>query len=176
MKRLDESKKLPDDIFHINFHLLHIDGIGITDMLDKKKVDIKGANLDGPVIHIYHKSRIYNQQANKKNDSLTLYQRLTGQLKKIMIGAINIKHGTLIIHDSEQKSEPTKFNDITVKMNDILIDSSTQYDNKRFLFAKHATIETNNYSFATPDGLYSIKLGKLSLVGEKHQQRRNVDK
>src|SRR5436190_10431359 len=39
MKRLDASGKLPDDIFHINFHLLHIEGIGITDMLNKKKVD-----------------------------------------------------------------------------------------------------------------------------------------
>jgi hypothetical protein len=54
-------------------------------------------------------------------------------------------------------------------MNDILIDSSTQYDNKRFLFAKHALIETSNYSFATPDSLYFVKLGKLSLVGEKHE-------
>jgi hypothetical protein len=74
-----------------------------------------------------------------------------------------------VIHDGDQKSQPTRFNDITVKMNDILIDSSTQYDSKRFLFAKHATIETSNYSFATPDGLYFIKLGKLSLVSEKHQ-------
>ena len=169
MQRLDASKKLPDDIFHINFHLLHIDGIGINDMLDKKNIDIKGASLDDPVIHIYHKARSYNNQTNKKNDSLTLYQRLTGELKKIMIGSITIKHGTLVIHDGEEKSKPSRFNDISVKMNNILIDSSTQYDSKRFLFAKHAIIETSNYSFATPDGLYFIKLGKLTLVGEKHQ-------
>ena len=169
MQRLDASKKLPDDIFHINFHLLHIDGIGINDMLDKKNIDITGASLDDPVIHIYHKARSYNRQTNKKNDSLTLYQRLTGELKKIMIGSITIKHGTLVIHDGEEKSKPSRFNDISVKMNNILIDSSTQYDSKRFLFAKHAIIETSNYSFATPDGLYFIKLGKLTLVGEKHQ-------
>jgi hypothetical protein len=92
-----------------------------------------------------------------------------GQLGKIFIGSITIKHGTLVIYDGEQHSRPTKFNDIVIKMNDILIDSSTQYDNKRFLFAKHALIETNNYSFATPDSLYFVKLGKLSLVGEKHE-------
>ena len=74
-----------------------------------------------------------------------------------------------MIHDGEQHSRPTKFNDIAIKMNDILIDSSTQYDTKRFLFAKHALIETSNYSFATPDSLYFVKLGKLSLVGEKHE-------
>ena len=169
MQRLDASGKLPDELFHINFHLLHIDGIGISDMLNKKKIDIKGANLDDPVIHIYHKARSYNKQTNKKNDSLTLYQRLTGELKRIMIGSITIKNGTLVIHDAGQKRQPTKFNDITVKMNGILIDSSTQYDSNRFLFAKHATIETSDYSFAIPDGLYFMKMGKLRLVGEKRQ-------
>jgi len=169
MERLDAAKKLPDDVFHINFHSLHIDGIGINDLLDKKDIDIKGAYLDDPVIHIYHKARSYNKEANKINDSLTLYQRLTGELKKIIVGSITIKHGTLVIHDGGHDNHPTKFNDIAIKMNDILIDSSTQYDNKRFLFAKHALIETTNYSFATPDSLYFVKLGKLSLVGEKHE-------
>lgn len=169
MQRLDESKKLPDDIFHIDFHSLHIEGIGINDLLNKKNIDITGAWLDDPVIHIYHKARSYNKEANKKNDSLTMYRRLTAELKKIIIGSIIIKHGTLVIHDGGHNNHPTKFNGITVKMNDILIDSSTQYDNKRFLFAKNALIETNNYSFATPDSLYFVKLGKLSLAGEKQE-------
>jgi hypothetical protein len=169
MQRLDESKKLPDDIFRINFHSLHIDGIGISDLLKTKNIDIKAAYLDDPVIHIYHKARSYNKEANKKNDSLTLYQRLMGELEKIVIGSTTIKHGTLVIHDGGHDNHPTKFKDIFVKMNDVLIDSSTQYDNKRFLFAKHALIETSNYSFATPDSLYFVKLGKLSLVGEKHE-------
>jgi len=169
MQRLDASKRLPDDVFHINFHSLHIDGIGINDLMNKKNIDIKAAFLDDPVIHVYHKARSYNKKSNKIIDSLTLYQRLMGQLEKIVIGSITIKHGTLVIHDGEQHSRPTKFNDIVIKMNDILIDSSTQYDNKRFLFAKHALIETSNYSFATPDSLYFVKLGKLSLVGEKHE-------
>jgi hypothetical protein len=60
----------------------------------------------------------------------------------------------------------TKFNDITIRMNDILIDSSTQYDASRFLFAKHAVLETRNYTFPTPDSLYYVKLGKISLTGE----------
>jgi hypothetical protein len=92
-----------------------------------------------------------------------------GQMKKIAITAINIKHGTLLIHDVEQPKRITKFNDITIQMNDVLIDSSTQYDASRFLFAKHAVLETRNYKFPTPDSLYYVKLGKISLTGEKHE-------
>ena len=169
MQQLDKLKRLPDDVFHIKFHSLHINGIGIEDLLHKKNIDISGAFLNDPVIHIYHKARSYNKEEHKKNDSLTVYQRLMGQMKKIAVTAINITHGTLIIHDVEQPKHLTKFNDITIQMNDVLIDSSTQYDDGRFLFAKHAVIETRNYSFPTPDSLYYVKLGKISLIGEKHE-------
>jgi len=169
MQQLDKLKILPDDVFNIKFHSLHIDGIGIEDLLHKKNIGISGVFINDPVIHIYHKARSYNKDERKKNDSLTLYQRLMGQMKKIAITAINIKHGTLLIHDVEQPKRITKFNDITVRMNDVLIDSSTQYDASRFLFAKHAVLETHNYKFPTPDSLYYVKLGKISLVGEKHE-------
>jgi len=168
MLQMDKLNKLPDDVFQIKFHSLHIDGIGINDLLHKKDIDIKGAYLNDPVINIYHKARQYNKEERKKNDNLTLYQRLTEQMKSIVIDSINIKHGTLIIHDVEQHSRITKFNDITVRMNDVLIDSSTQYNAERFLFAKHATIETRNYIFPTPDSLYFVKLGTIRLAGEKH--------
>jgi hypothetical protein len=169
MQQLDKLGLLPDDVFHIKFHSLHIDGIGIEDLLHKKNINIAGASLKDPVIHIYHKVRSYNKDERKKNDSLTLYQRLMGQMKKIAISAINITHGTLIIHDVEQPKRITKFNDITIRMNDVVIDSSTQYDASRFLFAKHAVLETRDYSFPTPDSLYFVKLGKISLTGEKHE-------
>ena len=41
---------------------------------------------------------------------------------------ISITKGTLIIHDVDQPKRQTKFNDITMRMDDVLIDSSTQYD------------------------------------------------
>lgn len=168
MLQLDKIKKLPDDVLHIKFHSLHIDGIGISDLLHKNQIDISGAYLEGPVINTYHKSRPYNKEKRERNDRLTLYQRLMGEMKKIAIGAININHGVLIIHDVEQHDRTTRFNDISIRMNDVLIDSSTQYDESRFLFAKHAVLETRNYMFPTPDSLYFVKLGKISLAGEAH--------
>lgn len=168
MRQLDKVKKLPDDLFHMKFHSLHIDGIGIPDLLNKKNIDIDRVYLNNPVINIYHKARPYNQTERKKNDTLTVYQRLMGQMKRIAISAVSITKGTLIIHDVDQPKRQTKFNDITIRMDDVLIDSSTQYDADRFLFAKHALIETNDYTFPTPDSLYFVKLGKISLAAERH--------
>ena len=168
MLQMEKDQKLPDDVFRIKFHSLHIDGIGINDFLHKNNIDIKAAFVNDPVINIYHKTQLYNRDERKKNENLTLYQRLMGQMKKIAIAEINIQHGSLIVHDIDHPNRKTKFNDIAVKMNDILIDSSTQYEADRFLFAKHAELETHNYIFRTGDSLYTVKLGTIKLTGEKH--------
>jgi hypothetical protein len=168
IRQLDRLEKLPDDIFNIKFSSLHIDGIGIEDLLHKNKMDITSIYLTSPVIKVYHKNRPYNAK-EKNGPHLTVYQRLMGEMNKIVIGKINIHHGTLIIHDDAKKNRATRFNDITIKMSDVLIDSSTQYDQNRFLFAKHASLETKNYVVPTPDSLYFIRLGSVSVTGEKHE-------
>jgi hypothetical protein len=168
MHRLDELKKLPEDIFFIQFDSLQIDGLGLNDLLHKDKMDIKSIYLDHALIHIYRKTKPYNN--NQREDSMTLYKRLMGQWKKLAIAAIDIRHSTLIVHNqNDGHKEPNRFNDIALHMSDVLIDSTTQYDHKRFLFARHATVHTTNYSFVTNDKLYIIKLGDITLSGEDHK-------
>jgi hypothetical protein len=167
MLHLDKIKQLPDDIFKIRFNSLHVDGIGIADLLNKKSIDLKGIRISNPVIDVYHKPRPYNATERKRDDTLSLYYRIKGQMKKIQIGNINIDKGTFIDHDVVQK-RVQKFNDVSIGINDVLIDSSTQFDTKRFLFAKHATIKTKYYMMPTPDSLYFFKTGEISISGEQH--------
>jgi hypothetical protein len=167
--QLDLSKQLPDDIFKIKFHALHMDGFGIEDILHKDKIDIANIHLSEPVIEVYHKSRKYNEKEKAANQQLTIYQRLKNQIKKIAIGKINIDHGKLILYNSDEKNHSTVFNDITINMGDVLMDSSTQYEKERFLFAKHAKLEARNYVVGTPDSLYKIKLGSISVTSETNK-------
>jgi hypothetical protein len=53
-------------VFYIKFHSLHIDGIGIGDLLHKKRLTSPAPPSMSPVIHIYHKARSYNKEEHKK--------------------------------------------------------------------------------------------------------------
>lgn len=169
MQRLDSLKKLPDDIFKIKFAALEIDGLGIEDLIRKKQMDINALYCNSPVIEVFHKSRPYNEAERKAKDTLSLYGRIKGQMKSIQIGNINIGKGTFIDHSMDKKNRVTRFNVVSIIMKDLLIDSVTQYDNKRFLFTKYTAIECNNYFFRTPDSLYFFKAGSIHVSGERHQ-------
>jgi hypothetical protein len=169
MHQLDQLKKLPDDIFKIKFASLHIDGLGIEDLIHKKQIAINTLYCNNPVIEVFHKSQPYNAAERKANDTLSFYGRIKGQTKSIQIGRINIGKGSFIDHDRDKKNQVTRFNVVSIIMKDLLIDSVTQYDNKRFLFTKYTAIECNNYFFRTPDSLYFFKAGSLHVSGERHE-------
>ncbi len=167
MHHLDSLQLLPDDIFTFHFSTVHLDGIGIADLINKDRVEITGINITNPVIDVFHTKRTYNAADRKSNDSLSLYQKLKGQMKKIAIGRINIENGTFINHDLAKK-KTTKFKDVSVAVNDLLIDSTTEHDRSRFLFAKHATLSTKNYSIPTADNLYFFNAGNISISADQH--------
>ncbi|WP_150416915.1 hypothetical protein [Ginsengibacter hankyongi] len=169
MLQLDKLKKLPDDIFKIKFASLHIDGIGLEDLINKKHIAISAIYCNSPLIEVYHKNRTYNKAIRKASDTLSLYRRIKGQATSIVIGKINIGKGTFINHNLDKKPHLTQFNVLSIVMKDLLIDSTTQYDTNRFLFTKYTAIECNNYFFRTPDSLYFFKIGSIQVSGEQHK-------
>ena len=169
MLQLDKLKKLPDDIFKIKFASLHVDGIGVEDLINKKHIAIDAIYCNSPLIEVYHKSQPYNEAIRKASDTLSLYHRIRGQTKSIVIGKISIGQGTFINHNVGKKPHVTPFNVVSIIMKDLLIDSTTEYDNNRFLFTKYTAIECNDYFFRTPDSLYFFKAGSIHVSGEQHK-------
>lgn len=155
MKALETSKMLPDEIFKIKADSVRIEGVGLNDIISKDVLDIKAVHILQPAIEVYSNKRSYN-----KKESKTLYQRLMNQMKHIGIGDVIIENGTLTLHRL-QKNKSTKLNDISIRLSDILIDSTTQFDKDRFLFAKQAQLRFSNYSLPTTNNLYTFKIGTV---------------
>jgi hypothetical protein len=162
IKDLNKAHTLPDDIFKISFSSLHIDGIDIKDVLVKDHLSLKRILVSTPVIEVFHKEKWYNK-LHKKKDSLTLYKKIMKKMKVISIDTIKVFNGTLINHIHARKNKINKLNEVSITMNNLLIDSSTQYNTNRFLFAKEAYLSTKNFTGHTPDSLYYFKCSSVNI-------------
>jgi hypothetical protein len=161
IKKLDGLKKLPDDIFKASFAALQVEGITITDLLSTDKLSLSRISISKPVIEVYHQKRNYTKAAD---DTLSLYQKLFKSFKTIAVDKIEVIDGTFISHNINKKQN-NRVDHVALTMNDILIDSSTQHDKKRKLFAKKLELHVNNYTAKTPDNLYNIKFGSIHISG-----------
>lgn len=162
MKELERSKNLPDEIFKIKARSILIDGLGLRDILSKDVIDLKAIRIIQPTIEVYSQSKSNNQIGSSK----TLYQRLMNQMKHIGIGKMIIEKGTLVTYHPENKPD-TKFDDIAINFSNIVIDSTTQFDHSRFLFAKDAELTMKDYSVPTSNRLYTFKVGIISIKATK---------
>jgi hypothetical protein len=156
---LPDSAWTKDGVVKITIPELRIKGIGLQDFIDKNTIDITSIHIVNPVIELTKPSK------NKKDEG-TLYERLQQSLKHLSVGKIIIDKGTVVSYQ-KNSNKSSRFNNIQINMSDILIDSSTQHDKTRFLFAKMASISLSGYSKPAGNNLYDLKIGNINLEATK---------
>jgi hypothetical protein len=163
LRTLDSAHTLSDDIFKVSFSSLHLSGIGIKNLLSTNHLSLKHVSITNPVIELYHQKRWYNKEKRAKNNFATLYQKLVQKVKSISIDKVSVTGGTIINHDLDNTNNTSRFNDVEIQLQNLLVDSSTQFDKSRFLLAKQATLSTKSFSAKTPDNLYAVTGGAINI-------------
>ncbi|HWJ90578.1 MAG TPA: hypothetical protein VNR87_05675 [Flavisolibacter sp.] len=156
-----QSKGLaPADVFSIRLGELDVDGLGLKEMIDRDALDIKSIIVKAPIIEVVHIRR-----AKERDDARTLYQKVMKQLKHLAVDHISLENGAVISH---KKNKTTRLNGVSVVLSHLLMDSSTQNDKDRFLFAKEAELSAKNFIQPTNDGLYNLKIASLNISASHH--------
>ena len=163
--QLKKQDKLPSQVYRIMLGYLKIEGLGLQDFLNTKKLDLKSISISAPSIDIYPGS---SNDDNTQNP--TLYEGLKEKLEHLSIDHININGGKLVLHQPNG-SIRSSLGDIQVRLSDLLMDSTTQYDKARFLFAKNAELSLKNYHTSTADKMYDMVVNEISV----HPTRSSLD-
>ena len=163
LKSLQQNGRLPVNVFNISFKSLVIEGINLDDAINTRKMDYKLVKLVDPVINIYRR-----KQSNSKETADGFSKRFLGQMKSLDIKKIIVENGTIITH-SNGKQETNRFNKVQVNMADVVLDSNTVNDKKRFLFAKAATLTFHDYTAPIKGGLYTFKIADATVKFPQEQ-------
>lgn len=156
-ERLLKAKgQLPPDVFDVSFNSLVIEGVNLDDAITSKTMDYKLIRLVNPVVKI---SR-HGGKKPKSNEDFS--QRFLKEMQKLSIKKLVVEGGDVVVTD-KQKGSIQKLGNVQVLMNDILLDSTTRTDKDRFLFAKEAQIDFQNFNTRSKDGLYNFKIGNVSV-------------
>ncbi len=163
--KLDSAGKRPADIFNISIASIAIDGININDFSSGKQVDLTTININSPSLEIFHKK---NKTINIEKDTAsiqTLYQRISTHLNRLSVKRLSINNMYVIHHTfiNSKKEKQSIFNKVNMQFDKILVDSLTQYDTTRFLYAENANISVGNLKFPTADSLYYLGIDSVTI-------------
>ncbi|WP_139125827.1 AsmA family protein [Arcticibacter eurypsychrophilus] len=162
--KLRVAKQAPADVFNIHLNSLALDGISPEDLIRKKDIHLNILLIEKPVVHVYHHQLDYERP--KKETSV--YDVVHKEIGSFALNSLDLKHVEFIYHHVASKVQ-TSFKDLNVSLKDILIDSNTQSDTSRFLYAKDATLSLKDFKHKTADSLYNFKLDSITILAAKNE-------
>ncbi len=166
LMRMESKGEKPADVFKLTLNSLVVDGLNVEDFTSAKEIGLDVIYVKDPHLEIYHEKK---STAPRDSTSIkTLYQNISKEMNSVGVKKLLIQNMNLIHHNFKNKADrTTRFNKTNILFTDILIDSVTQYDNKRFLYSKDALITFVNMKVRTPDSLYFIKFDSIGVNAAK---------
>lgn len=156
---MEKSRKAPNDVFDVSVSRLEISDIVPADFLSARVINLRRLFIDKPVIKVWHKKQPYNIQ----DDSVkTVYQQIRKDISGIKVDTI-ILQNIDFTYNNQSRNKQTQLLNVNIFFTDILIDSSTQFDRQRFLFAKNCMISVKDYKSKTTDNLYGISIQDIQI-------------
>ena len=165
-KQLAVKRGLPDDVYRVRVKSLKITGINIDDLLHRDRLDIGRISIQAPVVDVYHQKQEYN--AAEQTAPSVKYQQLIGQMKHLGIADIALMGGTINVHNLSKAGKATHFNEVSVKISKLLIDSASN-DRVHFPKVETAVFSFRNYTDQTNDGLYTFSIGSGTADAVHHR-------
>ena len=162
--KLRAAKQAPADVFNIHLNSLALDGVTPEDLIRKKNIHLNILLIENPTVHVYHHQLDYERP--KKETSV--YDVVHKEIGSFALNSLDLKHVEFIYHQMKSKVQ-TSFKDLNVSLKDIVIDSITQSDTSRFLYAKDATISLKDFKHKTADSLYNFKLDSITILAAKNE-------
>ncbi|MCW8312639.1 hypothetical protein K7A41_15510 [Sphingobacterium sp. InxBP1] len=169
-RKLEGLKKAPDNRFEIAINKLKIKSFGIRKVLMDKELFLHDITVDTPTVHVINEFHSYNDTISRGPEK-PLYEKIKENLKKIQVEAIQLNDVdfkyTQVQKGVHQDFEIKK---VKVRIDDVLIDSTSAQDKQRFYHTKMVDIEVPGFTYKTPDGFYKIDFDQLKI----NSKERNV--
>ena len=155
-QQLKISNTAPDNLFEIEVDNLFLQDVNPIGVYFKKQLNLQSIIIENPKISVYYEN-VKNKEP-KKTDTRTAYQRLSKYLKRINIQDIVFSDAEFkYIDKSLTKPTTTRIKNLTIKIKDLLIDSTAHLDKSRFYYTKDVFVQLKNHKSVTKDKLYTIQ-------------------
>lgn len=163
---LKSNDSLPNAIFNISIKEVTAREIDIAAILQKQTVTAKSITLIKPVIQIIN-TGVDKPKPYTYEDTLALYQKLTGRFKGIYADTILLVNGIVLITD--KKGTPlTTIENINISITNFLIDSTRNYQHIISYFIKDVKATVENIQL--PENKNSNRINITNLLYDAPQK------
>ncbi|WP_443937309.1 hypothetical protein [Pedobacter sp. MW01-1-1] len=159
--QLIQLKRAPNNLYTVKLKKISIKHFHPLTLYLDGKLSINELLFDKPSITMVNKHLDFNEDRPMRPIK-SPYQYISKNLTAFNIQLISFKDISFkYINKNVTKPEVFTIDDLNIHLKDLLIDSTSAEDPTRFYLLKDIDVNLKNYSYPTPDKLYTIDLNEL---------------
>lgn len=163
-KQLIVEQKAPNNLYYIALKKLSIQRFHPWAMYFNKEAKIDLLLFDKPNVTMVNKHFEFNENRPPRPRK-SPYDYIAKLFKSLRIEIVDFKDANFkYVNNNELVPEIDSVANLNVTLKDWLIDENSATDTSRLYLLKDIAINVNNYSYATPDSMYYLKLDQLDFV------------
>ncbi|SFG61131.1 hypothetical protein [Pedobacter insulae] len=160
-KTLIAQKKAPNNLYYISLKNLSIKRFHPLAMYFNKEAKIDLILFDKPNVTMVNKHFEFNENRPPR-PRRSPYDYISKLFKSLRIDLVNFRDANFkYVNNNDSIPEIDSVANLNVTLKDWLIDEQSSDDTSRLYLLKDIAINVNNYTYATPDSMYFLKLEQL---------------
>jgi len=161
-RQLITDKKNPPLLLSLLVPELTITGVKTADIMVNKKVSGRTLSIENATVLFYY-ARSY-PDSSKEATRQEMYQQLLGNLNLIKVDSVQVNHVALSFVDIRRQETSIEASNISVHLQDVLIDSLHRNDSTRFFFAKKIQVSGDSGFIKNKPSTYFFKFEGMSFT------------
>lgn len=163
-KLLIAAQKAPNNLYYIALKKLTIQRFHPFAMYFDKEAKIDLLLFDKPNVTMVNKQFEFNENRPPRPRK-SPYDYIAKLFKSLRIEMVNFKDANFkYVNNNDSIPEIDSVANLNVSLKDWLIDENSSSDTSRLYLLKDVLVSVNNYSYATPDSMYYLKVDQLSFA------------
>jgi hypothetical protein len=153
------AKKLPDNIYQGKVNRIRLSGLHPWTIFFSKKLELSTISITDPNVELLHEKQQYNSFKTAKSP----YQIISKFIKSFSVNKIVFQNINLTYHNQAKpnKRQISKIENLDLEISDLLIDSTSEKDKKRFYYTKECVFSLKKVQIPSKDSLNTVKINEL---------------
>ena len=172
-KQLVALKRAPNNLYQVSLKKLVVNHFHPFILYREQKLQIEDVLFDKPEVYMINKQLDFNENRAPRPIQ-SPYTFISKSLKEFSIKNIRFRDASFnYINKNVTKPEVFSIDDLNITLVDLLVDSTSFEDTKRFYLLKDVIINLKDYKYPTPDKMYNLKLSQLDFRASTGRLRVN---
>ncbi|MEJ2882610.1 hypothetical protein WAE59_14650 [Pedobacter sp. GR22-6] len=160
-QKLAALRKAPNNLYQVRLKKLMIKNFHPWRAIWKRKLKIDVLLFDNPEVVMTNRQFDFNESGGKHSDR-SPYDYISAYLSELKVKTIDFKNISFkYINKNFPVPEADSVRNLDITLKNWLIDAHSSSDESRLYLLKDIVVKLNDYTYATPDSMYHLKLNQL---------------